>query len=195
MEMLIPDCNYPFVVFDNVLSEEVYNNVLSEIKLLECNSKPPEKTGSAQDAHGNALKRNSGVWLGEVYADYEFSHICNAMLSFYRKEVVKQIVQQDNAFIHLDRKELKFDVLLTNYSEGDYYKMHSDTSLFTTCLWLWEEPKSFEGGEFLFHFDERIEEVEIKNNRLVIFPGHYRHSVNTVTGSGSRYTISTFTSI
>jgi len=70
---------------------------------------------------------------------------------------------------------------LSIYSDGDYYLPHIDESLYTSVLWLNKEPKEYEGGNFIFHFEDgSTEEVETKNNRMVLFPSFYKHEVKPV---------------
>lgn len=64
------------------------------------------------------------------------------------------------------------------YENGDHFKSHYDVFQFTILIWLFKEPKKFEGGDLIF--DELNEKIEVKNNRMLFFPSYYIHSVEEV---------------
>ena len=87
--------------------------------------------------------------------------------------------------------------LLSYYEEDDHYKPHHDVFLWTCLVWMVKEPRLFNGGDF--KLNEPDIEVKLKNNRMVMFPCCYLHSVSPVKfhtqpkeiGYG-RYTITHF---
>lgn len=62
--------------------------------------------------------------------------------------------------------------------ENDEYKEHIDSCTFTVLIWLFNEPKKFEGGNLVFI--RTGETIEIKNNRMLLFPGFYKHRVEPI---------------
>jgi len=87
--------------------------------------------------------------------------------------------------------------LVSYYEENDHYKPHHDTFAWTCLIWMVREPRLFDGGNF--KLNEPDIEVKLKNNRMVMFPCCYLHSVSPVKfhtqpkeiGYG-RYTITHF---
>ena len=51
-------------------------------------------------------------------------------------------------------------------------------------VWFYKEPKKFEGGDLEFPDYETadgIPKVEVRNNRILIFPSIIRHAVTTIS--------------
>jgi Rps23 Pro-64 3,4-dihydroxylase Tpa1-like proline 4-hydroxylase len=103
---------------------------------------------------------------------------------------------------------------LTMNSNGDFYKPHPDTDKkvkipkirqrkFTLVYYVFNEPKSFTGGDLVI-YEKTNEEgkdynendfitITPENNMLVMFPSEYWHEVKTVNNDGNltnnRFTI------
>ena len=58
-------------------------------------------------------------------------------------------------------------------SESDRY--YVDTFQWTCLIWIFKEPKAFEGGDL--KLKEPEVEIKVKNNRMVFFPSCYIHEV------------------
>lgn len=201
MEMLFPDCNYPFLVFDDFISDSDLFDLNQELNYLDkFITALPEETGSAIE-DGRVLKKNKGLWLNDFYRSEKYSTIVRNVIKLFNDDVVKNVSEYDNSFIYYPRiaEDRKFNVLLSKYENGDYYEKHFDRSCYTAVLWLHKEPKNFTGGEFKFHFkDGSIEHVECRSNRLVLFPSVYYHEVTPIIyneDSTPRYSVSTFLSL
>jgi Rps23 Pro-64 3,4-dihydroxylase Tpa1-like proline 4-hydroxylase len=186
MEMLTPECKYPFLVFDDVIPQKDLKGVFEELNYLQKFGLDPNEVGSALDIYGNPKKNNRCVWLNNFYnlstADKN-SYILKNVKQFFSVDISSAIRNYDRIFSHYipDRLVPKTGYLLSMYSDGNYYLPHEDDTLYTAVLWLNEEPKKYEGGEFFFHFDDgTVEEVECKCNRMVLFPSFYQHEVRAV---------------
>jgi len=89
--------------------------------------------------------------------------------------------------------------LLSYYDNGGSYFSHVDNATITIVAWFFKQPKNFLGGEFKFT-DYNLN-VEVKNNRSVIFFSSYKHEVSEVTlidenvPYSGRYTLSQFCKI
>ena len=188
MEMLIPECDKPFLVFDNVIPADKIESVKNELQYL--NGFLSKETGSALDWQGNSLKNNSGLWLSSYYNNPNYSPIYSSIIKIYSQEVVEAISSFDNAFIYYPHVAecLNWGCLLSKYEEGEYYKPHVDNAYYTATLFLNDD---FDGGEFYFDFDGEEVEVENKSNRLVLFPSIYKHSVKPIK-SNCRYSVTMF---
>lgn len=188
MEMLTPDSKYPFLVFDNVISEELFSSVFDEINYLSKFSIEPKDSGSAHE-NGVFLKNNKCVFLHEFYNTqfaFDNSPILRSLDKIFRRDLETAVREYNPVFSHFIFERLckKVGFLLSMYTDGNYYLPHTDESLYTAVLWFDSEPKSYEGGEFFFHFEDgSIEEIEYKNNRMVLFPSFYKHEVKQVNYS------------
>ena len=75
-------------------------------------------------------------------------------------------------------------VLFSYYENGDFYKAHADEFVATMLVWFYKEPKKFEGGDLEFPDYETadgIPKVEVRNNRILIFPSIIRHAVTPIS--------------
>ena len=64
------------------------------------------------------------------------------------------------------------------YENGDYYKPHHDVANFSSILYYWRGEKNFTGGELFF--PELEMKIEMKKNRMVLFPSWLLHEVSEV---------------
>jgi len=187
---------FPHVVINDYFTEEELKRVWKELNFLTQKDKLqiPEKTGTARNEDGTPKKRNSGLFLDEVYSNRDISDI----LKFGRKifdDVESRKIIANSCW------ELKpwldgigrFTTLVSYYEDSDYYKPHKDIGFFTTLVHLFTEPKHYTGGELYFpEFDFTVPTVY---NRMFIFPSQLEHQVNLVKMNNSdfsgygRYTI------
>tara|TARA_Y100001963_G_scaffold9180_1_gene11800 strand:+ start:192 stop:848 length:657 start_codon:yes stop_codon:yes gene_type:complete len=213
--MNIKSCNdvFPYIIIDNFYINEELNLIWNELDFLSDGDKfnSPEETGSATNDSG-ILKNNKGMWLDRLYKDRKYSNI----LTCSRKLIYELdfILSKSNSWWFkclLGSKDiLNIDhTLLSYYDEDDYYAPHFDRSILTSLTWLYKEPKGFDGGDFILnptmytdkkHFLNCMapsKKIELKNNRVVMFPGMIPHLVtpvkmkNEVKGMG-RFCISNF---
>ena len=184
-----------YVILDDLLTPDVVEELLLWVKGL--NLEDPDRTGSAQDSQGRAIKRNNGIFIypGQGYLmDKIISIVCNslAVASDGLKESPILYSFFRPSFTHPEvstAKNSDKSHLLSVYSNGDHYETHCDASTMTSLFWLKDPDKDFTGGDLVFpDYDET---VEFKHNRMIVFPGSIYHKVNPVSGSG-RIVISTF---
>jgi len=166
---------FPYTLIDDFYDQKELDGIWQELDFYSYPEKldPSDKTFPALDMHGNALKKNNGLQLDELYRD---KRIISNILSINRK-ILKLPVIKDNPswFFHEMYADLDF-TLLSYYENGDYYKPHQDSGLVTILTWLHKgEEKKFSGGNF--HFTDYDIEIEVKNNRVIIFPSMIWHAV------------------
>lgn len=182
----------PHVVVDNFLSSYEYNQVFDSIEeSLSLLSAGQVHTPDGINKVVANFKRNGNVWL-----DLFTSDIVNIFRNnFFR---IPKVVTE------LDCQNKMHEVLLSQYTVGDFYDWHTD--LGGHCTWNYfvcTDPKQFTGGDFVLSNALVDKEptntkiIEFKNNRLVIFPAQYKHCVTPVTGQflepmSSRYSIQVF---
>ena len=176
----------PCVLLEDVFDETQLDEVWKEIDFIRLSYQ--SDTGGARDDDGKLMKNNNGMFLNEVFTSPDYS------------KIMKHTTQQlfDNGWWHgihhtwfgkmYGRMNHK-SMLISEYSDGGYYHPHSDFDVFTALIWLWKEPKPFEGGDF--YFVDRNKKITPENNSGIIFLGSEPHAVDEVKGDG-RFVISTF---
>lgn len=175
MELTIYDQPFPYLHIKNFYTEEELDLIWAELEFLQSNPETfkSEHTFGATDKDGKLLKKNSGIFLEDLY-NHPFrksSNIlnCNRKLFFQFSEI-----KTNNWFF----KNLNIDkdtTLVSYYENSDYYHPHTDRTVATACTWFFKEPKKFKGGDFCFpEFDITI---PLENNSLVVFPGNVLHAV------------------
>ena len=176
----------PCVLIEDVYNETQLSEVWKEINFIRLSFK--SDTGGARDDDGKLMKNNKGVFLSQVFKSPEYSKITQhtgqqLFLNNWWHDI------HDTWFGKMYGRMNHTSTLVSEYSDGGYYYPHSDFSVFSALIWLWEEPKSFEGGNF--YFTDRDKKITPKNNSGIIFLGSEPHAVDEVRGDG-RVVISTF---
>jgi hypothetical protein len=171
---------FPYILVDDMYDDHELSGIWQELDYYSYSEKlkPSDQTMPALDRFGNILKKNKGLQLDEIYKE---NRIVSNILSINRK------IFNNNASLLRDHpnwffKNLYVDrdfTLLSYYENGDYYKAHQDASLITGLFWFHkEDEKKFRGGNL--HFPGYKIEIEVKNNRGVIFPSTVWHSVDRI---------------
>lgn len=177
---------FPHILINDYFDEHQSQNVWNEIKLLYPKMVPPEETYAALDSNGRPKKRGIGLFLEDVYKNpLGHSDIVN-----YVKTTIFSPEFRDNINVaaHNNQSPEAFYFRLYNlvhpfssstvlqlYVNGDYYKGHTDHSLFTFVSVLHSEEKKYEGGEL--YFKEYDYTVNLENNQAIIFPSILLHEV------------------
>lgn len=178
--MKITSDSKDFLVIDDFYTDEEQVDIWKELDFLTYDRKlmPPEETGTAHDLDtGEALKKNSAIFLDGIYARRELSNILTINRKLFSPEVIENFEGMDNCFKYIHHTN--YDAtLISYYEEKDYYKAHTDTSILTYLYWCHKEPKKFEGGDLIL--PELSEGITYKNNRLVIFPSWRLHEVTPI---------------
>lgn len=185
------------IVKDDFLTEDELKLVWKEVDFLSDKLFPPAETGSAKDDNtGESLKKNTGVFLNRIM-DVNYSSIQSILGKVFNKEFVDEAVKVNPLFNYLPRINV-CSHLINYYDKDDFYKEHSDASVLSGILFLFKEPKKFEGGELVF--TETGQWITPTNNSFVLFPSYMRHEVKPIameeanTGYG-RYSIASFLTI
>lgn len=186
----------PVLVIDNFFDNNEINLMWNELAFLSDKMQGPEQTYSANelnDPNRPILKKNKGIFIPQVL-NPEYSIIMKAHTKLFNPQLKQRFLKESNYFQYL-LSDFDYDVLLSRYNEGDYYKPHADTVLMSCITWMYREPKMFTGGDFV------IEEhkIELKNNRTVLFPSCLLHAVEPVTMQSNemldgRFSLSAFIS-
>ncbi len=190
-----------YLVVDDFYDENELKDIWKELDFLTHSNKmsPPEKSATARDPKTlKPLKKNSVIFLDDFYTNRNYSNILQHYGKIYSSEIMDEFIKMDNEFRYA--QNCNFDrTIVSYYDNSDYYKPHYDIAHLTYLYWICKEPKAFEGGDL--ELPQLDTTIEYKNNRLVIFPSYYMHSVLPVemleetepfSGYG-RYCITTFT--
>jgi len=167
----------PYLLEDNFFTSEELNAIWVELEFLNRPSLmlDPDLTASATE-WGEIKKKNRGVFLNNVYKHLDVSPIWVASrklfsgytFNFSELSMVNKVALETN----------HSSMLMSYYEDGDYYLPHRDTASVTTLYWFFREPKRFEGGDLIF--TETGETVEVKHNRMIMFPSWAEHAVTNV---------------
>jgi Rps23 Pro-64 3,4-dihydroxylase Tpa1-like proline 4-hydroxylase len=183
----------PFLIIDDTYNKEEQIHIYNEIDFLASNLAIPSNNTSA--VKDGMFKKNKNLFLDEYYQARDRSKILKINRKLFSPETIKELCQCHYAY-NLIRNTNTDNTLLSYYDNGGSYFSHSDFSVITMVTWFFKEPKNFTGGEFIFS-DYNLN-IEVKNNRTVIFFGSYSHEVtevllinNSIPFSG-RFTLSTF---
>jgi len=201
VEKIKVDCNYALVM-DNWYSPEEYDRALEECKFMTPYLLEPEKSGTAKDKEGNPLKNNRAAFICDVFSNFNTSFIGSSSINLYRPDVFEMLEKEDNIYSYLSNCNAH-DCLISYYEEASYYEAHSDAATITMLTWLYDVPKSFEGGDLILLNRDNTTAgfIECLPNRAVVFPSYMQHQVTEVkmkdvTGKNKgRYTISQFSLI
>ena len=173
---------FPFVVIDNWYTPNEEKAVWKELDFLSATPKNQidraENTIVARDPDGTAKSNAYRFYIENFYKQRELSPIINCMYKQRTPEFRKII--EDNC-IPYARSFLSSNAdssLLSYYEESDHYKPHHDVSLWTCLIWMVREPRLFDGGDF--KLNEPDVEIKLKNNRMVMFPSCFLHSVSPI---------------
>jgi len=190
----------PYLIIDNFYDEKELSLIWNELNFLLDGDKfnPPQKTGSATE-RGKPIKKNSGIFLDTLYTERKYSNILNVNGKFY--QYFHDITSKCNSwwFASLRGSFSSIDkdsTLVSYYEDSDYYKAHWDHAVLTTLTWIYKEPKVFTGGDLFLNAEclslskpeiqhplnlmGSPEKIEVKNNRMVVFPSIVPHQVNSV---------------
>jgi hypothetical protein len=188
---------FPFLIIDDVYDKEERIKIYRELDFLFPKLLDAEKTKSATDINGR-IKSNKGVFLDEIFAKREFSDILNISRKIYSEEVRSELSKCCPTYSIMSN--LNYDTtLLSYYDDGGSYFSHFDIAVISSVTWFFKEPKNFTGGKF--KFTESNIDVEVKNNRTVMFFSSFYHEVSDVNliykdvPESGRFSISQFASM
>lgn len=165
-------------IVEDFYDEKELKLIWKELDYLTNNNKllPPSKTGTGRDNKGNPLKHNQGLFLDEYYTNRNFSNILNINRKVW-SAVTKEFIDSSLLFRYLNSCN-EDSTLLNYYEDGNFYKPHVDTSVYSVLSYFYKEPKKFTGGNLILQ-DYNIE-IEIKNNMVIYMPSILVHEVTPI---------------
>jgi Rps23 Pro-64 3,4-dihydroxylase Tpa1-like proline 4-hydroxylase len=176
------DNNINYLTIDNWFSEKELNSIWKELEFYSEREKLARSennlTVTPTDLQKNPLAFSYRIYLDSFYYPEKrnISTILSCQKKFQTPEFYNKIkdIPMARQFPNTngDTSQVSY------YENGDHFKSHYDVFQFTILIWLFKEPKKFEGGDLIF--DELNEKVEVKNNRMLFFPSYYIHSVEEI---------------
>ena len=184
------DCGFPYILIDDFYNEEELDLIWEELDFLsyDFKLKSPEETGAAfvpPDKSGIderiLLKKNRGIFLEDVFKYKE----CSNILKVNKKLFDIDLIKHGSWFFKNIPEALSTGTNLISYyedtdEERSYYAPHRDTALVTCLTWFYKgTSKKFKGGDLYFpDYDNKC--VEVKYNRVILFPSFIQHAVDNV---------------
>ena len=167
-----------FLIIDDFFKPAELDSIWKELDFINSDGRllPPHKTGQPNiKADGTKLKSNKGVFLETVYKDPSYSSIMKYINEGLSKERVEPFV--NSSILYKNFYNLNYySHLVSYYEQSDYYEPHTDMAAYTFIVWLYKEPKAFEGGELILNEIDN-HKIEIKNNTAILFPSAASHQV------------------
>jgi Rps23 Pro-64 3,4-dihydroxylase Tpa1-like proline 4-hydroxylase len=126
----------------------------------------------------DGTKQNNQIDLDGIYKDRKISNILNTLDKIYGySDLVKKLNDMSWfykvwSYTNLDQSFVAY------YEDTDYYKAHRDIAVISIMYWLWEEPKSFTGGNI--HLTDYDIEIPLERNQLMIMPSSLNHAVDPI---------------
>jgi len=200
VQIIKDNLTFPFLVIDNWYTPNEEKAVWKELDFFSATPRDQiaraENTIVARNEDGSSKSKAYRFYIEEFYRKREISPIINCMYKQRTPEFHK-IINECMPYARSFHSSNSDSSLLSYYEENDHYEPHHDTFLWTCLVWMVREPRLFDGGDF--KLNEPDIEVKLKNNRMVMFPCCYLHSVLPVKfhtqpkeiGYG-RYTITHF---
>ena len=191
---------FPFIVIDDWYTPNEEKAVWKELDFFSTtpreNIDRAENTIVARNLDGSSKSKAYRFYIEEFYKKRKLSPIINCMYKQISPEfhnIISDCMPYARSFLSSNGDS----TLLSYYEENDHYEPHHDTFAWTCLIWMVKEPRLFNGGDF--KLNEIDIEIKLKNNRMVMFPSCYLHSVSPVKfhtqpkeiGYG-RYTITHF---
>ena len=132
----------PYLLVKNYFDDKDVDSMLKELRFLTPKMTFIDGTNLPSKDH----KKNTQIGLDDLYQDRETSNILNTMNKIYDDSELTQKLN-DMSWFYKVWEYTNFDQSFVAYYENsDYYKAHRDMAVISIMYWLWEEPKSFTGG-------------------------------------------------
>ena len=190
----------PAVVVDDWYTPEELNLIWKQLNFFTQKNmmERAEVSGSvARKPETNEAKgRNARLSLDNYFTQEGsmFNIISNSLASKLTHDFNNLVLSCSEQFTNFVTTNTNTN-FVSYYENNDEYDYHFDTSMFSMLIWLYKTPKKFKGGEFSFKKENR--KIELKNNRMILFPSYLEHKVTKLNMKNSgdnngRYTITHF---
>ncbi len=163
----------PYMLIKNYFNDNDMKSLLSELRFLT-----PKMTYQEPKNMPDGTKQNNQINLDDFYVNRESSNILNTMNKIYKDEELKKNLRDISWFYNIWNYTNLDNTFVAYYENTDYYKAHRDISIISIMYWIWEEPKSFTGGNI--HLTDYDIEIPLERNQMMIMPSSTYHAVDPV---------------
>ena len=164
----------PYMLVKNYFSEDDIEHMFRELRFLTPKMKFQDGTNLPTKDH----KKNTQINLDGLYENRDTSNILNVMNKIYNDGELISNLKIASWFYEVWGYTNNDNTFVAYYEDTDYYKTHRDIAVISLMYWLWEEPKSFTGGNL--HLTDYDIEIPIERNQLMIMPSSTRHAVDPI---------------
>jgi len=164
----------PYLLVKNYFEEKDVQSMLTELKFLTPKMKFEDGVNLPTKEH----KKNTQIHLDDLYSNRETSNILNTMNKIYTDSKLIQTLNNMSWFYDVWEYTNSDNTFVAYYEDSDYYKAHKDIAVISIMYWLWEEPKSFTGGNI--HLTDYDIEIPLERNQLMVMPSSLKHAVDSV---------------
>ena len=130
---------FPFLEIENMYSENELKLIWQELEFLNQLDKfeGEEETASAIGPEGEILKKNSGLFLDEIYNSRKISNILTVNQNLFSSHILEEF--SSLCFLYENIKRTNKDItLISYYDNGGYYKPHKDDALYSAVTWFFK---------------------------------------------------------
>ena len=180
IDLLIGD-EVPVIVLDNFWTDEEIRLIWEELEFFTYFNKlqNPENTETAT-LDGKPLKNNRGLFLDDVWlSNRNLSNILQVNRKIFNNDM--EILKKSPSWFYQMFICERDTTLLSYYENNGYYKPHADSASITILHWFYKEPKKFEGGNLILHYNGNQKVIDVGNNKSVILPSTVVHEVTPIT--------------
>ena len=169
---------FHYIEVRNLWTEQERKEMFDEMLYLENKGlfKPPEETGSDKRECGKLKKKNSGMWIDEVFGNRDYSDILKHNRKLYGILTNKKT---NDSWYFNDLTTTNDSTLVSYYEDACYYESHKDMVVVTAVSWFFKEPRKFVGGEITFtDYDLTF---RVTNDLTILFPSNIKHEVSEIS--------------
>tara|TARA_A100001391_G_scaffold71791_1_gene45787 strand:- start:1840 stop:2508 length:669 start_codon:yes stop_codon:yes gene_type:complete len=173
-EIITNNDKIPYLLAKNYFTKKEMDLILSELRFLT----PKMTFQDGKNLPTKDYKKNTQIGLDDLYTDRTTSNILSLMNKIYGDvELLKKL--NDLHWFYTTWRYTNLDNTFVAYYENtDYYKAHRDIAVISIMYWIWEEPKSFTGGDiYLSDYDI---DIPLERNQLLIIPSSTNHAVQPI---------------
>jgi hypothetical protein len=163
----------PYFIAEDYFDETQINDMLTELRFLT-----PKMVYQNGKNMVEGHKKNVQIGIDDMYQNRDTSNIIQTLNTIYQDKELIQTLKDMSWFYEIWNYTNLDNTFVAYYENSDYYKGHRDIAVISMMYWIWEEPKSFTGGDI--HLTDYDIEIPLKRNQLLIIPSSIKHAVNKI---------------
>ena len=163
----------PYFIAEDYFDETQINDMLTELRFLT-----PKMVYQNGKNMVEGHKKNVQIGLDDMYQNRDTSNIIQTLNTIYHDKDLIQTRKDMSLCYEIWNYTNLDNTFVAYYENSDYYKGHRDIAIISMMYWIWEEPKSFTGGDI--HLTDYDIEIPLKRNQLLIIPSSIKHAVNKI---------------